>query len=144
MLCCLGDRYKDDTGRLNKLQKRAARIILKADFMTPSDTLFTSLNLMRFEHRVLYFQYLLMFKCMKGMAPSCLNKMFKFRKDLHTYGTRSSSQNKLHSPKCNVESFKHSFHFLAVSLWNNLEPSCQNIQTLASFRQYLINHLSSF
>ena len=78
-----------------------------------------------------------MFKCMKGNAPSSLSKLFTFRKEIHTHGTRSSSQNKLHYPKCNTESFKNSFHYLAVSLWNSLDPSCQNITSVSTFRQYL-------
>ena len=141
--CCIvwGDRFKEDTDRLNKLQKRAARMILNADFMTPSDTLFASLDWKRFEDRVRFFRYILMFKCMKGIAPSCLSKLFIFRKDIHMHGTRSSSQNKLHYPKCNIESFRHSFHYLAVTLWNSLEPSCQNITSLSVFRQHLQNNV---
>ena len=141
--CCIvwGNRFKEDTERLNKLQKRAARIILNADFLTPSDTLFASLELKRFEKRVEYFRYLLMFKCMNGLAPMCLSEMFTFRKEMHSYGTRSSSQNKLHYPKCHMESFRHSFHYIAVSLWNNLDPTCQNITSLSVFRNYLQNNV---
>ena len=43
-----------DLERLAKLQKRAARIILKADFNTPSSLMFKDLNWLSVESRIKY------------------------------------------------------------------------------------------
>ena len=48
--------------RLVKLQKRAARIILKADFLTPSEQLLKKLNWLTLPKRVQYHTCLMVFK----------------------------------------------------------------------------------
>ena len=47
--------------RLVKLQKRAARIILNADFMTPSENMFKELNWLTFSNRVTFYICIMMY-----------------------------------------------------------------------------------
>ena len=49
-----GNTTNANLTRIVKLQKRAARMILKADFMTPSEQLFKELNWLPFQKRVQY------------------------------------------------------------------------------------------
>ena len=46
-----GTTYKVNIDRLNKLQKRAARIILKADYTKPSTVMFKELDWMSVSSR---------------------------------------------------------------------------------------------
>ena len=55
--------------RLAKLQKRAARIILKADFDTPSSLMFRDLNWLSVEKRVKYNKAVLTYRALNNMAP---------------------------------------------------------------------------
>ena len=56
--------------RLVKLQKRAAWMILKADFMTPSGQLFRELNWLPFQKRVQYHTCLTVYKAFPGKLPN--------------------------------------------------------------------------
>ena len=62
--------------RLLKHQKRAARIILNADILTPSKSIFKELQWLSFSKRVLYHKSVMMFKALNGMAPEYLSELF--------------------------------------------------------------------
>ena len=55
--------------RLLKLQKRVARIILQADFMTLSKKMFQELGWLYFTQRVQYHICVMVFKSLNGQAP---------------------------------------------------------------------------
>ena len=59
-----------NTNKMLKLQKRAARIILKADIMTPSETMFNKLQWLSFTKRIQYHTYIMMFKALNGQTPT--------------------------------------------------------------------------
>ena len=61
LYCCTvwGDRYKSHNVILNKCLKRAARIILKCPFLTPSSEMFAKLNWLSFSETVTYKKLLL-------------------------------------------------------------------------------------
>ena len=61
--------------RLLKLQKRAARIILQADFMTPSKEMFQELGWLTFTQRVQYHIYVMVFKSLNGQAQEYLSNL---------------------------------------------------------------------
>ena len=54
--------------RLNKLQKRAARIILNADYMTPSADMFKSLGWMSVTNRLKYNEVAFTYKAINGLT----------------------------------------------------------------------------
>ena len=66
-----GNTANANLTRLVKLQKRSARLILKADFMTPSEQLFKELNWLPFPKRVQYHTCLTVYKSITGQAPQC-------------------------------------------------------------------------
>ena len=58
--------------RIVKLQKRAARMILEADFMTPSEQLFEDLNWLPFPKRIQYHTCLTVYKSsILNISPQC-------------------------------------------------------------------------
>ena len=61
--------------RLLKLQKRAARIILQADFMAPSKEKFQELGWLTFTQRVQYHICAMVFKSLNGQAPEYLSNL---------------------------------------------------------------------
>ena len=59
--------------RVQKLQKRAERIILQADFMTPPKEIFRELGWLTFTNRVEYHICIMVFKSLNGQAPEYLS-----------------------------------------------------------------------
>jgi hypothetical protein len=64
-----GNTNKVNLEKILKLQKRAARIILRADFNTPSKLLFEKLEWLTVYNRINYHKATLMFKCINNLAP---------------------------------------------------------------------------
>ena len=62
--CCAiwGNRLNLQTERITKLQKRAARLILRCNMFTSSKEMFSLLNWMPFKERVQYFRCLFVYK----------------------------------------------------------------------------------
>ena len=69
--------------RLIRLQKRAARMILKADFMTPSKQLFKELNWLPFPKRVQYHTCLMVYRSITGQAPEYISAMLTYVSEHH-------------------------------------------------------------
>jgi hypothetical protein len=67
-----GNTNKVNLDKILKLQKRAARIILRADFNTQSQMLFEKLEWLSVYNRINYHKATLMFKCINNLAPEYL------------------------------------------------------------------------
>ena len=92
-----------------KLQKRAARIILKADFMTPFEELFKELNWLSFPERVQFHIYLMVYKRMTGQAPEYIASMLMYVANHHERQTRWTTHNKLYVPRSHSTDFDREF-----------------------------------
>ena len=129
--CCIiwGNCNSSLEDKLVKFQKRAARLILNADFTTPSVELFHTLRWMTFPERVIYRKALQMYQTIHGNAPEYLKSVFTFTSDIHTLRLRSSSEFQLYTPRLRLETFRQSFSF-SDSLWLNI----QNASSVHQFK----------
>ena len=105
--CCTvwGSTSLGNLEKIHKLQKRAARIILHVSYDTPSKELFEKLGWMTIFTRIKYFQAMLMFKCMNGIAPEYLSDQIHSVSDIHSYSLRSTTAHHLHVPRPKSEYF---------------------------------------
>lgn len=115
-------------------QKRAARIILNADFSTPSLSLFKQLNFNPICDAIRYRILMQTFKILNNLSPPCLTKLLF--KPVHQYSTRATANNKLSMPKARINAGKRRFSFMASSLWNNFPDSATKLTSLASFKRF--------
>ena len=80
------------------------------------------------------------FKCMKGLAPPYLCDKFEMRSKIHSVNTRN--KDKLDIPLYNSASGQRTFHYRAVSIWNELPNiSIKDIDTLDRFKLEYKCHL---
>ena len=127
--------------RLIKLQKRAARLILKADILTPSDELFKELNWLKFPKRVLYHTGLMVYKALNGQAPTYVASMISFVSEHHARQTRSATSGTLYIPKSNSALLDNAFSVYAPKLWNNIPLEIKNIDNIFKFKKDLKTYL---
>ena len=66
-------------------------MILKADFMTPSEQLFEVLNWLPFHKRVQYHTCLVGYKSITGKAPEYISSMLTYVSEHHERQTRSAA-----------------------------------------------------
>lgn len=122
-----GNLSKNNSDRIDKLQKRAARIILDCDMSVPSEFMFSSLKWLSFINRVKYQKCILMYKIISNQTPDYLKLP---NEATNHYNLRSQSNQNLFVPRPKTNFYKNSFHFSAVNAWNEL-PShlklCKNV-----------------
>ena len=107
--------------RFVKLQKRAARMILKTDFMTPSEQLFEDLNWLPFPKRLPYHTCLMVYKSITGQAPEYIYSMLTYVTyvfEHHGRQTRSTVLDLLHIPSSYSAYFDRAFSVQGPKLWN--------------------------
>ena len=127
--------------RLVKLQKRAARIILKADFLTPSEQLFKKLNWLTFPKRVKYHTCLMVYIGINGSAPEYISSMLTYVSEKYERHTRSTAIYLLHIPKFHTSFFDRAFSFQGPKLWNSLPADIRNSPTVNRFKSALERYL---
>ena len=143
--CCevWGSRYDEHVNRLEILQKRAARMILNANFYTPSSELFKRLNLLPFQKRVMYFRCIFIFKCINDLSSDFFKDTFLDVSLSHSFNTRYSTRGNLILPKCNTEYLKKSFIYSAINQWNLLPNHLKAMESIFSFKSNLKQYLLS-
>ena len=107
--CC----GKGNTDLLEKMQRRAARIIMKK---ASSDEALNSLAYDTLEVRRNKHVYNLVKKCIAGRSPQFFNSYFIFNKDVVKRVTRQSSL--LHLPRIRTECGKKSFYYHGSIVFN--------------------------
>ena len=132
-----------NTNRLIKLQKRAARKILKVDLMTPSTQMFSELKWLPFPERVKYHTHVMMYKILNNMAPDYLRQLFHNVSETHERALRSADNELLTTPLCRTTYYEKSFTVTGAREWNSLPLNLRKLPTIQSFKtavkSYLLN-----
>ena len=130
--------------RLLKLQKRAARIILQADFMTPSKQMFQKLGWLTFTKRVQYHTCVMVFKSLNRLAPEYLTNLLTRQSETHSRNLRSNDKYMLKIPFARTAYYEKSFSVTGPRLWNSLPLQIRQSTGLNSFtkllKAYLLNN----
>ena len=84
----------------------------------------------------------LAFKCVKGLAPSCLCHRFKTRVCVYDRNTRYKNNLKILAYKSASE--QRTFLYRAMSFWNSLPREIRECDNLPIFKRHLKEFLGSF
>ena len=118
--------------RLLKLQKRAARIILQADFMTPSNQMFQESSWVTFFQRIQYHTCVMVFKSLNGQAPEYLTNLLTRSSETHGRCLRSSDKEVLKIP------------FSRTAYYNKWAPLSEFVSSSIPSWQALTEHAQPF
>lgn len=130
-----GTTYKINIERLNKLQKRAARIILKAEFTTPSSDMFKELGWISVASRLDYNKAILTYKALNNLTPSYISDLLIPVSQTCTRILRSSENGSLVVPRSRTALYDRSFSTSAPKLWNSLPYSIKSAHSLNAFKK---------
>ena len=131
------------TRHLQSVVNAAARLVMrkhKYDYITP---IFSELHWLGIERRIEFKVALLVFKCLKEMAPPYLASKVTHLRDLPSRKRlRSSSSSLLFVParrlKCAGD---RTFTVAGPRIWNQLPPQVTSAATIERFRKSLKTHL---
>ena len=111
---------------LSKLQKRAARIILHADFTTPSALMFKELGWLSVTDRLKHNKATLVYKALDNKTPDYITNLLKPMSEAHTLNLRSKENGTLYVPRSRTSLYDGSFSWSAPRLWNSLPQTVRN------------------
>ena len=120
--------------RLVKLQKIAARIILNAHFMTPSENMFKELSWLTFSDCVKLHVFIMMYKTLNNLAPTYLTELFTSTSKIHDRCLRSIENETLRVPFARTKYYENSFPVSGAKQWNSLPLELRQTNTLSSFK----------
>lgn len=123
--------------RILKLQKRAARIILHADYDTPSAIMFRDLEWQPVNKRLAYNKAILIYKALNHLTPEYITNMLMPMSETHSRNLRSSSAGTLLVPRSRTSLFDKSFTSSAPKLWNSLPISVRTASSINGFKEKL-------
>lgn len=120
--------------RILKLQKRAARIILCADFTTPSAVMFHKLDWLPVDKRLIYNKAVFVYKALNNLSPQYIADLLRPVSETHSRTLRSSVNGALAVPRSRSSLFDRSFSYTAPRLWNSIPLLIRNSSTVNSFK----------
>ena len=118
--------------KLQKLQNRASRVILKANYATSSSVLREKLHWDTLQTRRHKQKAVMMFKSLNNLTPKYLSELFK------PYSTDYNLRNvdkKVALPFPHTDFLKRSFSYSGAMIWNDLPQNIRNIESLNSFKR---------
>ena len=123
--------------RILRLQKRAARIILDADFSTPSVLLFSQIRIIPIFDLVKFRKLLLLINILTNpSAPSSFKQMFKFLSSIRQRALTRACAYDLQPPFPRTDSGKRTFLYGASILFNCLDSDCKQLAASPSCSSY--------
>ena len=129
-----GVNSKIDLNRILRIQKRAARIILKKPLHTCSLDMFNELNWLTFENRCAYHMGLLIYKCKNRLLPNYMINLITFTSN-ETYNLRSASSNKIVHLKPRTNYLKDTFSYCSTGIWNSIPLHIKQCVSIYSFKK---------
>ena len=123
--------------RLQRLQNRAMRCILKAPARAHIEEMLADLKWMSVKQRMCYNRLVLMWKILNNCVPNYLSNRVQYVHQIHQRQTRASANNLLFIP----HSSQKSFYVTAGREWNDLPPNLKDIDVLESFKKKCTSHV---
>jgi hypothetical protein len=127
---------------LHKLQKRAARIILYADYRAHSKPLFYKLNMLSIYDLCLTHTLHFAYKSINFLLPIRYNSYFISLKEMHSHYTRGSKCN-LYVQNAQKTCRSNSLRVRAPKYWNTLLESIRASPSFNIFKTRLQTHVLS-
>ena len=125
--------------RLQKLQNRAARIILNMSNDVNHSIALRALGWEPLKTERKKAKAKMMYKVLNKMGPKSLTNLFSYKCEKTNYNLRDISSG-LSLPKPRTNNMKNSFMYDGAHLWNSIPKEIRESKTLSSFRNKIAAH----
>ena len=115
---------KENLDRVQKLQNRAGRVILRWKRRSHVLDIHSKLGWHTCEEKFKLHKTMMVGKCLLGQVPSYLRGKFTYARDFHAHHTRHANS-KLFVPRMNCSAAKNLFCYEGALLFNSLTTSIQ-------------------
>ena len=117
---------------LQTLQNKAARVVTKLDWSTPTAVLLGQCGWLSVHQLVVYHSVVLVFKVLQSKQPRPLHSMFPTEYKYNTSQARSKSIKQTGHPTLDLA--RDGFRWRAANSFNQLPASIKNLDTLKKFK----------
>lgn len=130
---------REDTVRLQKIQNRAMRLILKCRRDVKIEVMLEKLNWLSVNQRIQYNCLILIYKIQNGMLPKYLNHQICYNRDISPYNTRNKDNFRL--PQCTKSQTQNSVYYKGLQQYNNLPTNIKTEVEITKFKDLLYQHI---
>ena len=134
--CCViwGNSFNSNLHKIEKLQRRACKLILGTDYISLEDAR-RQLNMLSFEELVFVNKAKVMFKVTQGISPIYIAEMFQIKgcNNEDTMTLRSDSNKNFKTPKPKLNMSKNSLSYSGTLIWNSIPLEIRNANTIGDF-----------
>ena len=135
-----GETLKD---KLQTLQNRAARTIAKLRYDEANHyELLTEFGWLSVRNLIILDIAVFVYNEINNLHPEQADNPFQRLDCLHSYSTRSVSNNNLFIPRGKTNNFQKTMAFAGSKIWNKIPKEIGMAQTLHSFKEHLKKHLA--
>ena len=129
--------------KVQRLQNFAARILSNNfDYVNHRGIdILKDLCIMNVKQRAVYFNLILMFKCIHGLAPEYLSSQIIMACEVADRSTRFNNYNNVYVPFPRKDIFKSSFIYNSSHLWNEMPNDLKEITCLHAFKLSLKKYI---
>ena len=118
---------------LQKAQNRAARVVTKLDWSTPTADLLNQCGWLSVHQLVVYHSVVLVYKILRNESPSFLFSMFSAK---YSYKTKQARTGQIkHTRDLELQITKDSFRWRASEDYNGLPQEIRNLETVQMFKK---------
>ena len=135
----LNNIAKQDLSKLQRVQNRLARVVLRAPHFSPSLPLLKQLHWLPVHYRIKCKLSTLTYRAIAIHQPPYLASLLQFSNIPRKL--RSSTLQQLSIPRTKLNLDKRAFSVAAPIIWNELPTTLTFCESLASFRKHLKTYL---
>ena len=92
-----------------------------------------SLKWLDVKDKLLFNNFVMMYKCMNNLTPNYLSERFQQRSKIHQRDTRQKKD--LTLPKCRLVTGQRAYAFRGVKMYNTLPKEIWNTESLSVFKK---------
>ena len=132
-----GNSSNFNTYRIEKLQRRACKLILGKDYTTLVDAR-NYLHVLSFEETIFIHKAKTMYKIATNSAPIYLNELFRMRDSGSNPNNSQLNLRNFIIPKPKMNLFKNSFSYSGALVWNSVPLWIKKPDSIKSFTKHCL------
>ena len=125
---------EQDLQKLQRMQNRAGKLLLRAHYRTPSAEVLTRLGWKNIKSIHRQQKALLTYKALNNLLPVYMRNLFTYCRERSTRSTRQSESNLLYLPMVHREAYRRCITYSGTVLWNSLRENVRQAPSLSSFK----------
>lgn len=120
--------------RMQVLQNKVMRLILRCERLTPRRSMLDCLQWMSVKQRIDYNTLVFVFRVKKGMVPQYLTGEVRYGRDIHRHDTRGADDLRLQM--CRKTCTQNSLFYKGFKLYNELPEAAKSANDINEFKSF--------